>query len=244
MCHRHGVEAAYVFVGSVYWEWPDYYRLGTLPYQGGIETLAGLLAGTSDQGVSVPVCADGETSVDGSCGPSTATYALAYLNDERNDLSYWERAADLAKAVQSVYSAAVAEGREDSSIRGIIMDQEPDESFLYPTLLRMLCLMKDEMASLAETLGTDRAQLGSFIKPLWTTAPLQLSGYADLAGREEFVGWNDGEGTMAEAVIRICDKAPVMAYSDTDTLVMSIANRALTAARAAGNGTLDTDVSL
>ncbi|GIQ88098.1 hypothetical protein KIPB_010270 [Kipferlia bialata] len=67
MCHMHGVTAAYIFVGSVYWDWAGYYRTGTLPYKSGLQTLAGLLAGTIDTDVTVPVCGDLILSLEGGC---------------------------------------------------------------------------------------------------------------------------------------------------------------------------------
>ncbi|GIQ91492.1 hypothetical protein KIPB_014770, partial [Kipferlia bialata] len=88
---------------------------------------------------------------------------MAYLNDDINDFSYWERAADLGTAVQRMYSESLlptcAYSPLDPRVMGIIMDQEPQDTTQYPLLLRMLCLMKDSMGELATELGTDRAQI-------------------------------------------------------------------------------------
>ncbi|GIQ92515.1 hypothetical protein KIPB_016333, partial [Kipferlia bialata] len=75
----------------------------------------------------------------------------------------------------------------------------------------------------------------SFIKPIWTRQTINLATYTDISGRVEFNGWVDGEGTVAEAIMRICDKACIMAYSNEDGLISSIAAKAITAARAASS---------
>jgi hypothetical protein len=183
-CRVHRFSEAIVFIGSVQWDWMDHFSHGQLPHQ---ERFRALFAALRAAGV-VP----------------SAAY---YLNDAVNDLSGFERAADIINSVVAFNRAFPG-----SALAGVEGDQEP--THVGPEYQRMNAAMFARRDALLGE-GGGKLVLTASIKPGWLRRQLN--------GRP-----------MAEAALEHLDKAMIMAYSRSVDLSLRWGDQALSMAAKLG----------
>ena len=131
VCRLHGFKRAIVFIGSVQWDWQTF-QAKELPHQ---EAFVSLFAALRAAGILPLAC--------------------YYLNDGPNDLSNWQRAADVVSAVHEFNQAFPA-----SAVEGIEGDQEPTSiSAEYLQMNEMIRARRDQLNA--------QLKLSVSLKPGW-----------------------------------------------------------------------------
>jgi len=138
VCKIHGFSHVMVFTGSVYWDWKSSWSQQKVPFEDMFITLFGELRRA---GITV-----------------TATF---YLNDEPNDMTNYQRAADVGATFVRFNSA-----NPQSAVSGVDGDQEPEK-------------VSAEYLEMNRLLAGGKLQVGASLKPAWlkpaskTPTPLQ-----------------------------------------------------------------------
>ena len=128
-CNIHGFNAINLFVGSVQWEWQDYFRHHILPMEA---YLKDNIAKANNNGIKV--------------------FALYYLNDEPNNLKDYQLIEDFVASVDSFNNRYPA-----ASFVGISGDQEPWQKEVYQDYLQTNKIIKNKINQLNSDLITSVA---------------------------------------------------------------------------------------
>jgi len=131
VCQTHGFKRAVVFIGSLQWDWEDF-QAEKIPHEEHFRELFQALRQSN-----------------------VLPYASFYLNDEPNNLTGWERAANVVSALYHFNQAY-----PDSAVAGIDGDQEP--SSINEDYLNMNAAIKRRRDELHADL-----KLSAALKPGW-----------------------------------------------------------------------------
>lgn len=111
-CHTHGFTEVYLFIGSVEWEYDEFFSKGEVPYRSDLRNTVSIL---TEMGIK--------------------THFLVYLNDEVNNLDSYEKITKVAEAV-----ANFQQKYPNLSIGTLHIDQEPNDPSQYEKYIKMLGL--------------------------------------------------------------------------------------------------------
>lgn len=188
-CELHGIDRVYLFVGSVEWEWEEYFGKGVLPYQDDLERSVRLL---NDRGIAVDF--------------------LIYVNDDPNSLAGWERVPVIAEMVRKFKNT------RSLDIRSLQVDQEPGDASVYKDFVRMLL---DSASAFPMSVA---------IKPAWLRQSLEsISSQFSLIDLSldypQLQGILSSATHFADVVNYICQSTTMMAYSNSEASVVSLADQ-------------------
>lgn len=187
VCRTHGFKRAIIFIGSVQWDWEQHFQANRLPHQ---ERFVLLFAALRQIGVE--------------------PYAAFYLNDSPNNLTAWERAADVVSTLHRFNQAF-----PDSAVVGIDGDQEPTS--IRDEYLNMLAAMK----SRREVLNAD-LKLTAALKPGWLHRSYSGKPMADLALKGLDAGMIMAYSQSPDISTSWGEKALALAAANGQTLSVAI----------------------
>ncbi|TNJ28044.1 hypothetical protein GMRT_10038 [Giardia muris] len=111
-CRQHGFTEVYLFVGSVEWEYDDFFSKGEMPYTSALRSTVSIL---TEMGLK--------------------THFLVYLNDAVNNLESYEKITGVAEA-----AANFQQRYPNLRIGTLHIDQEPSDPAQYEKYIKMLGL--------------------------------------------------------------------------------------------------------
>jgi hypothetical protein len=176
VCVAHGFKRAIVFIGSAQWDWQQYFQVNKIPHE---ERFVMLFAALRQAGVT--------------------PYAAFYLNDAPNDVTGWERAADVVLAIHNFNRAY-----PDSAVAGIDGDQEPT------TIGTEFLSMNAAQRARRDELGTNLTLTAS-LKPGWLRGRFDDSPMASLAMEDMDAGMIMAYSSKPKLSMRFGDEALALA---------------------------------
>lgn len=194
-CKQHGVSEVYLFIGSAEWEWDTYFSNLQIPH---LQAVRSAIAKLTTHKIT--------------------THPMVYLNDEPDDLSNYERMAQIAEAVKLFKNA------NPSLLIGTLhIDQEPANPTKYADYIRMLNLAAQELP------------ISVAIKPLWVRTELAVIedsfSLFDLALElDTLIDIQSIAERFSDVVYYLTSHATMMAYSNTKAQIEKLATSAMDSA--------------